>query len=139
MGKYFTISELTSSSTAKSRGIDNTPNDEQVRNLEALIKTLDVIREHYGSPIKVTSGFRSWQLNQAVGGSKTSQHSLGQAADLVCDNNTELFDLIIELKDKGIINFTQLINEKPDQYGNPTWVHLGVDPNNLKNQILTIK
>jgi hypothetical protein len=139
MGKFFTINELINSATARNRGIDNTPNAEQTKNLEELIKTLDIIRENFGSPITVTSGFRSWQLNEAVGGSKTSQHSKGQAADLVCKDNMALFNLIIKLKDEGKIAFTQLINEKPQSDNTPSWVHIGVDPKNLKNQILTIK
>jgi uncharacterized protein YcbK (DUF882 family) len=139
MGKFFTINELINSATARNRGIDNTPNEEQTKNLEELIKTLDIIREHFGAPITVTSGFRGWDLNNAVGGSKTSQHCKGQAADLVCKDNTALFNLIIKLKDDGVIGFTQLINEKPKDDGTPSWVHLGVDPKNLKNQILTIK
>jgi hypothetical protein len=139
MGKFFTIKELINSTTARVKGIDNTPNEEQTKNLEELIKTLDIIRENFGSPITVTSGFRSWELNNAVGGSKTSQHSKGQAADLVCKDNMALFNLIIKLKDEGKIAFTQLINEKPQFDNTPSWVHLGVDPKNLKNQILTIK
>jgi putative chitinase len=139
MGKYFTIAELTNSATAKAKKIDNTPNAEQTKNLEELIKTLDIIREHFGSPITITSGFRSWQLNSAVGGSKTSHHARGMASDMVCKDNKALFDLIIKLKDQKIIAFTQLINEKPLKDGTPSWVHLGVDPKDLKNQILTIK
>jgi hypothetical protein len=139
MGKFFTIKELINSTTARVKGIDNTPNEEQTKNLEELIKTLDIIRENFGSPITVTSGFRSWELNKAVGGSKTSQHAAGQAVDMVCKDNMALFNLIIKLKDEGKIAFTQLINEKPQFDNTPSWVHLGVDPKNLKNQILTIK
>ena len=80
---YFTISELTASDTAKARGIDNSPTTEVRANLVALIGTLlDPLREAWKSPIKVTSGYRCSVLNRAVGGSSTSAHLYGCAADI---------------------------------------------------------
>jgi len=71
--KYFTIKELTTSSTATRLKIDNTPTEEVVNNLESLVNNiLDKIREAYGKPITVNSGYRCPKLNTAIGGSKTS-------------------------------------------------------------------
>lgn len=133
--KYFTISELTKSATAARKGIDNTPNATVKKNLELLVENiLDPLREAWGAPIIVSSGYRCPKLNRAVGGAKTSQHMLGQAADIhtVSDkpaDNKKLFDLIRSLK----LPFDQLINEY-----NYNWVHVSFGPRN-RRQILTIK
>ena len=111
--KYFTIKELTKSTTAIKRHIDNTPSKEVERSLTALVeKVLDPLREAYGKPIIVTSGYRCHKLNAAVGGSASSQHVKGEAADIrsVADTpeeNKKLFDLIVKLR----LPFDQLINE----------------------------
>jgi uncharacterized protein YcbK (DUF882 family) len=73
--KYFTIKELTKSGTALRHGINNTPDKKSLRNLEKLIDfILDPLREAYGKPIVVSSGYRCEKLNRIVGGAKTSQH-----------------------------------------------------------------
>lgn len=133
--KYFTIEELTKSTTAAQKGIINKPNQEEINNLKALVENiLDPLREAYGKPIIVNSGFRCEKLNNLVGGSRTSQHRTGHAADIksVSDNksgNKELFDLIQKLK----LPFDQLI----DEY-NYDWVHVSYSPRN-RRQILHIK
>lgn len=117
--KYFTIKELCKSSTATAKGIDNSPNSEIVKNLEQLIDNiLDPLRERYGKPITVNSGYRCPELNKAVGGSKTSQHMKGLAADITVGSpkkNKVLFDLIKEMD----LPFDQLIDEKK-----LSWVHV---------------
>lgn len=117
--KYFTIDELCKSSTAKAKGIDNSPSDEIIHNLTSLVdKVLDPLRESYGKAIRVNSGYRCPALNKAVKGSKTSQHMKGLAADITVGsitNNKELFDLIIRLD----LPFDQLIDEKKF-----SWVHV---------------
>ena len=81
--KYFTIAELTRSTTAQKKGIDNTPTPAAVQNLRSLVENvLDPLREAYGHPIYVNSGYRSATLNSAVGGTRNSQHMRGQAADI---------------------------------------------------------
>ena len=81
--KYFTLSELTYSATARQRGIRNEPDETQKENLRKLVENLlDPIRERWGKPILVTSGFRSQQLNKAVGGVRNSEHLTGCAADI---------------------------------------------------------
>ena len=129
--KYFTIEELTRTSTP----YPNVPNEEQIKNLTNLIeKVLDPIREQLGSPITVSSGFRSWKVNKAVGGANSSQHTKGEAVDLVCNNNAKLFELI---QKKGL--YDQLIWE----YGTdrcPAWVHVSLKRiGTNRKQILNIK
>lgn len=131
--KYFTINELCKSTTAQQNRIDNTPSLEIVKNLEQLVTNiLDPLREAWGKPIFVTSGYRCKKLNAKVGGSKTSQHVLGQAVDIKTDsvsNNKKLFQLIQSLK----LPYDQLINEY-----NYSWVHVSFGPRN-RRQILNIK
>lgn len=128
--KYFTIEELTRSTTATAKGIDNTPTPEIKANLERLVeKVLDRLREIYGKPITVNSGYRCPELNKAVGGSKTSDHMKGFAADLTGGSkqeNEKIFNII-----RDNFAWTQLINERDF-----SWVHVSYDINNLKNQIL---
>ena len=111
--KYFTMQELTASATAKRKCIDNTPDAQAKANLTALVtNVLDPLRERWGSPIVVTSGYRSVKLNRAVGGASRSQHCKGQAVDIrtVSDtkkDNKKLFEL---MKSSGL-PFDQLIDE----------------------------
>jgi len=92
--KYFTLEELCTTKT----GITNIPSWQAVENLKALVNNvLDPIREDWGKPIIVTSGFRCKAVNDKVGGVATSQHTKGQAADLdigTTEQNKELFDFI---------------------------------------------
>lgn len=121
--KYFTIDEMCKTSTK----LDNVPNAVERANLVCLIENvLDPIRERYGKPIIVTSGFRSEKVNKAVGGVSTSQHCLGQSSDIVTKGNTDnalLFNLILDMKKKGKIVFDQLIAEFPTN-NNPSWLHI---------------
>ena len=133
--KYFTIRELTRSVTASNRKIDNTPSAEVVGNLTALVeKVLDPLREAWGAPIIVTSGYRCPKLNKAVGGAKTSQHMYGQAADIrtvsdTVEDNKKLFNLIVKLK----LPYDQLI----DEYGY-NWIHVSYGPRH-RRQALHLK
>lgn len=128
--KYFTIKELCKSSTATQRGIDNTPNSEIVSNLEQLVDIiLDPLREKYGKPIRVNSGYRCEALNKAVGGAKTSQHLTGLAADITAGSkleNKKLFMLAQQLN----LPFDQLIDES-----NFNWVHISFS-NKPRKQVL---
>lgn len=128
--KYFTIKELCKSSTATAKKIDNTPNSEIVSNLENLVEyILDPLREKYGKPIMVNSGYRSPALNKAVNGSKTSQHMKGLAADITAGSVTKnkvLFNLVQELN----LPFDQLIDEKKFR-----WIHVSYS-NKPRKQIL---
>jgi hypothetical protein len=132
----FTLKELTKSDTATRLGLDNTPDDEALENLKTLCEmVLQPVREHYGKSVTVNSAYRSPESNAAVGGSKTSDHCKGMAADIeiVGVANADLAQWIMDN-----LEYTQLILEFytpgiPDS----GWVHVSYDPNNLKKQELT--
>lgn len=137
--KYFTIEELTHSATATAKKIDNTPGLQEEANLKALVEyILDPLREKYGKPIVVTSGYRCPELNVLLKGSKTSDHKNGKAADISGgsrNENKKLFDLIQELD----LPFDQLIFEKGDRKEGPDWVHVSYNPDRNRRQILYLK
>lgn len=132
----FTLSEMTKSETALRHGMDNSPNQEQISNMQALaVNVLQPIRDHYKRGVKVNSGFRHPDVNAAVGGSRTSDHTRGMAADIEIPGvaNAELAGWI-----QQNLDYTQLILEfytpgVPDS----GWVHVSYDPANLKKQVLT--
>lgn len=128
--KYFTIAELTKSDTAIAKGIDNTPTQDVKNNLQKLIEAvLDPLREWYGKPIIVSSGYRCRALNEVVGGASNSQHTLGMAADLDVGNKEENKKLFNYIKDN--LEFDQLIDEK-----DLAWVHVSYNENKNRNQVL---
>jgi len=132
----FTLSELTKSETALRKGLDNMPTEDIIKSLKLLVdNVLQPIRMHYNASVKVNSGYRSPEVNASVGGSKTSDHCKGQAADIeiagvangalakyICDN-FKFTQVILEFYTQGI----------PDS----GWVHVSYDPTNLKCQALT--
>ena len=123
MKSYFTIKELCWSDTAAEKDIDNTPTEEIKANLEKLIDFLNPLREAWGSPIIITSGYRSLELNKILRGSSTSAHIAGWAADMIPQNRKlDEFKQFVRnyLKDK---EFDQYIDEQPK---NSSWVHLGL-------------
>ena len=125
--KYFTIKELCKSSTATQRKIDNSPTQDVINNLEMLVDNiLDPLREKYGKPIKVNSGYRSPVLNKVIGGSTTSQHMTGLAADITTGSvmeNRRLFALVQSLN----LPFDQLIDENKFK-----WIHVSYSENPRK-------
>ena len=132
MTKNFTRGELIYSQTAVRRGIDNTPNTEQEANLKELAENiLQPIRNYLKEPLRVTSGFRSYKLNKAIGGARKSQHKEGKAADVVCKGrNAEIFRYV-----KANLDFDQLIAE--DWNGEDfTWIHISYNGENNRNQSL---
>lgn len=116
--KHFTIDELCRSDTARSRGIDNTPTEEVRKNLTALVgNVLDPLREWYGKPIYVNSGYRCPALNKAVGGVASSQHLTGQAADIDTNDRSENRKLMRRIEES--LDFDQLIWENGGE-----WLHV---------------
>lgn len=116
--KHFTIEELCRSETARSRGIDNTPAEEVRKNLTELVdNVLDPLREWYGKPIYVNSGYRCPALNKAVGGVASSQHLTGQAADIDVNDRAENRKLMKHIEDN--LDFDQLIWENGG-----AWIHV---------------
>lgn len=134
--KHFTFYELTKSATAKRKGIDNSPSVQVRANLAALVENvLDPLREAYGKPIVVTSGYRCEKLNRAVGGAASSQHVKGQAADIrsvqdTPEENKKLYDLIVKLG----LPFDQIINEY-----NYDWVHVSYGPRHRRQKLKAVK
>lgn len=127
--KYFTINELTRTST----GLDNTPSKDVQANLEYLVNNvLDKVREVYGKPIKVNSGYRSKLVNKKVGGASNSQHTKGEAVDITGGNKTEnkmIYEII-----KNLGKYDQLINEY-----DYSWIHISYKNGNNRHQELSIK
>ena len=132
----FSLPELTKSDTALRLDMDNTPNALQVENLKTLCeKVLQPVRDHFGKGVKVNSGFRHPQVNEAVGGSKTSDHCRGMAADIEIPGvaNGDLAQWIVDN-----LEFRQVILEfytpgVPDS----GWVHVSFNPEDNKKQVLT--
>jgi zinc D-Ala-D-Ala carboxypeptidase len=132
----FTLSELVKSDTALRHDMDNTPGEIEIENLKRLAeKVLQPVRDYFKTGVKVNSGYRHPEVNAKVGGSKTSDHCRGQAADIEIPGvaNADLAKWITENLD-----FTQVILEFYTQ-GVPDsgWVHVSYDPQNLKKQSLT--
>lgn len=124
LSKNLSLREVIKSNTAIRRGIDNNPNNEHLESLQDIADNIfQPIREHFKVSIGVSSGYRSSALNKAIGGSKTSQHSKGEALDLDADmfgkvTNKQIFDFI-----KDTLVFDQLIWEFGTD-NEPNWVHV---------------
>ena len=132
----FSLAELTRSQTATRKGIDNTPDAEQLANLTALCEcVLQPVRDYFGMVVRISSGLRVPELNSAIGGSTTSDHCKGMAADIEVpgvDNlalaewvvkNLEFRQVILEFYTSGV----------PDS----GWVHVSYNPGDNKKQALT--
>lgn len=117
--KHFTIAELTDSMTARQNGIDNTPPESAVKALQALVeRVLDPLRDAWGKPITVNSGYRCAELNRKVGGAEQSQHLRGEAADITAGSradNRKLYELLRRLS----LPLDQAINERGYK-----WIHV---------------
>ena len=137
--KNFTLKELTYSSTAVQKGLDNTPTEEHYKNMKTLCeKVLQPLRDKLGKPITINSCYRSPAVNAAVGGVKTSQHCNGQAADIEILGMSN-YDLACYIRDN--FEFDQLILEYTDNIKNDInagWVHVSYNPLNNRHQCLTI-
>ena len=139
LSKHLSLAEVQRSESAKRNGISNAVLPKHIENFKLLAeKVFEPIREHFGAPIHISSGYRSKELNKIVkGASLTSDHCKGMAIDIDNDgtsiSNNDIFDYI-----KDNLKFKQLIAEFPI-YGKLSWVHVSYDENNLKNEILVAK
>ena len=123
LSRNFTVEELSKSLAAINRGLDNTPKKHHIDNLRLLcVHVLQPIRDHFALPVTINSGFRSANVNRAIGGSFTSQHMLGQAADIeiVGVHNADIWRFVQTLP-----AFDQVIAEHLE-VKNPSagWVHV---------------
>jgi hypothetical protein len=136
LSKNFTLSEMTKSEMALRHDMDNTPGEAEIASLKLLCeKVLQPIRDHYGKGVKVNSGFRHPEVNAKVGGSKTSDHCRGQAADIEIPGvaNAELAKWIVDNLD-----FRQVILEfYTPGIADSGWVHVSYVAEDNKKQVLT--
>lgn len=133
LSPHFTLDEFIASDTASRRGIDNSPSPEILAELQRTAAMLELVRVQLGNrPIRITSGYRSPVLNAAVGGSTSSAHCRGMAADFTCPGFGTPLEICRELATyAGSLNFDQLIHE----FG--SWVHIGRSAS-PRRQLLTI-
>lgn len=132
ISKYFSLEEMLASQAASRKRIDNSPSLEHLANIKRTCMRADQVREFLAHPMIVSSGYRCFKLNTAVGGSKTSSHTQGLAMDFTCPGYGVAKDVFAALKKSGI-KFDQLILEYPDSPG--AWVHIGfAEP--MRNQHL---
>jgi hypothetical protein len=138
ISKHLSLAEVSRSETAKRKGINNTPSGEHLENFKKLAENIfEPIREHFGVPIHISSGYRSKELNAAVGGSSSSQHCQGEAIDIDMDGtsitNAQIFNYI-----KDNLNFDQLLWEFGNDT-NPDWVHVSYESTGKqRKQILKV-
>jgi len=126
LSKHLSLAEVTRSESAKRNGISNEPTAEHLENFKKLAeKVFEPIREHFNTPIHISSGYRSAALNKKIGGSLTSQHCSGEAIDIDMDGtsitNKQVFDYI-----KNNLVFDQMIWEFGTDK-NPDWVHVSYE------------
>jgi zinc D-Ala-D-Ala carboxypeptidase len=141
ISEHLSLVEVTRSETAKRKGISNNPTAEHLENFKILAENVfEKIRGHFGVPIHISSGYRSKELNSAIGGSQTSQHSKGQAIDIDMDgsgdgvSNADVYNFI---KDK--LDYDQLIWEFGTDK-NPDWVHVSYSKDkNRKQRLKAVK
>jgi len=133
------LSEMIKSDTAIRHGIKNYPTDGHLGNMIMWAENIfQPIRDYFGEPIFISSGYRSRELNNLISGSLQSQHCVGQAGDIDQDHkmtmvsNADVFDFIL-----NYLDYDQLILEYPDEYDNPSWVHVSyVSEEKNRNQPL---
>lgn len=129
IGRYFTLAELTHSQYAARNGLRNVPGPKQLAALRMLVAcVLDPLREAAGRPVVISSGYRSPAVNVGVGGSATSQHCLGEAADLTIPGMTVA--QVAELVRSAKLPYDQLI----DEFG--SWVHVSYSPRHRRQFLL---
>ncbi len=126
LSKHLSLAEVMRSDMAKRKGINNMPSKEHIENFKLLAeKVFEPIREHFGVPINISSGYRSKNLNTVIKGSLSSQHCSGEAIDIDMDGtsitNAQIFNYI-----KDNLNFDQMIWEFGTDK-NPDWVHVSYE------------
>lgn len=134
LSKNLSLAEVVRSETAKRLSIDNNPTKEHIENLKAIAENVfQPVRDHFKTPIHVSSGYRSEELNRAIRGSKTSMHMQGCALDLDMDftsvSNKDIFDYI-----KDNLDFDTLIWEFGEE--SPNWVHVSYREGKNRKQVI---
>jgi len=136
LSKHLALAEVMRSETAKRKGISNMPTPEHIENFKKLAENVfEPIREHFGVPVHLSSGYRSAALNKAVGGASSSQHCKGEAIDIDMDGTTVTNKQIFEFV-RDNVNFDQMIWEFGTD-ANPDWVHVSYNSDGAqRKQIL---
>jgi len=132
LSEHFSLEEMTRSDYAIRKGIDNTPTQAEIENLKKVVALLEIIRDKIGAAIYVNSGFRNKTVNTGIGGSKTSQHCFGEAADIEADGFTvqQLYDTI-----KGMVLNKEIeVGELIQEFN--SWVHISIPNEKNKNEFL---
>ncbi len=141
ISEHITYKEAIHSDTAKRMGIDNSPDEYQLYNLQMVAEFIfEPLRQHFNVPIMISSMFRSVQLNNAIGGVESSQHLYNHNSGAIDLDDTygHLTNLEILQWIELNLDFDQLINEKPDEFGNPSWVHVSFKANGNRKQSFTL-
>lgn len=137
LSEHFSLDELTHSDWAIRHGIDNSAPEHVIENLKRLAQRLETVRTVLGCPVYVSSGYRSALVNKGVGGSRTSDHMLGLAADIRAPEYGDPLQVARRIVKAGV-PFKQIIHEAPGVGG---WVHFAVEPEGVTpaRDILTAK
>ena len=130
LSPHFTLEEFTVSQTAARKGLNNTPSEEIVGVLTNTANQMEAVRKLLGAPITINSGYRSPEVNKAVGGARNSQHMTGEAVDFIAPGFGSVSAIVERIKSSGLI-FDQLIDEG-------SWVHISFSDKPRK-QVLTIR
>ena len=129
------LAEAIYSATALRKGIVNKPTVTHLISLKAVANNIfQPCRNHFGKPLRVTSGYRSKELNKAIGGSNNSQHSKGEALDMRSTSGYTNRELFMFIKDH--LTFDQLIGEFPDNVGEFAWVHCSYKEEGNRGEVL---
>lgn len=131
LSPHFTLEEFTVSQTAARKGLNNTPSEDIVKVLTNTANQMEAVRKLLGAPITINSGYRSPEVNKAVGGARNSQHMTGEAVDFIAPGFGSVSAIVERIKSSGLV-FDQLI----DEYG--SWVHISFSEKPRK-QVLTIR
>ena len=135
LSENLSIAEATYSATALRKGIVNKPTVTHLISLKEVANNIfQPCREHFGKPLRVTSGYRSKELNKAIGGSNNSQHSKGEALDMQSTSGYTNRELFMYIKDH--LTFDQLIGEFPDNVGEFSWVHCSYKEEGNRGEVL---
>ena len=136
LSPHFSLNEFTYSATARSQGIRNVPSERQIAAMRVLCENvLEPVRAQFGSPVRITSGFRSPELCVAVGSSKRSQHARGEAADFEIPGVSN-YEVACWIRDH--LRFDQLILENYQRHHpNSGWIHCSYRADRARHSVLT--